>query len=74
LKESTLIFDAFEETYFAARQSDIEDTVHNESFRSHKVVLVSVSQFFDAMFLSEMKKKCYDGVLHLQEIESLTFD
>jgi hypothetical protein len=56
------VFDALEETYFAARHSDVEDIVQKKSFRCHKVVLVSVSQYFDAMFLS-----CYDGVVHLQD-------
>jgi hypothetical protein len=73
LKVSTLVFDVLEETYFAGRHSDVEDIVQNESSRCQKVVFAFDSQYFNAMFLPGMSE-CYDGVLHLQENEKLTFD
>lgn len=72
LKVSTLVFDALEEMYFSGRHTDIEIIVQDKSFRCHKVVLATVSQYFDAMFLSGMRE-CYDGVVRLQEIDSSTF-
>jgi hypothetical protein len=35
LKVSMQVFDALKETFFAARHSDVDDIVHNESFRCH---------------------------------------
>lgn len=72
LKVSSLVFDALEEMYFAGRHTDIEIIVQDKSFRCHKVMLASVSQYFDAMFLSGMRE-CYDGIVRLQGIESSIF-
>jgi hypothetical protein len=59
------VFDALDEMYFASRHSDVEEIVHNESFRCNKVVLVSCFTAFRSGI-----KECYDGVVHLREIES----
>ncbi|XP_045195642.2 kelch-like protein 6 isoform X1 [Mercenaria mercenaria] len=71
-KVSTMVFDALEEMYFAGRHTDVQIIVQDKSFRCHKIVLASVSEYFDAMFLSGMRE-CYDGVVRLQGIESSTF-
>ena len=70
---SSNVYDALEQMYFTGRHTDTEVIVHGKSFRCHKVVLASVSQYFDAMFSSGMRE-CYDGVVQLQEIEDTTFD
>ncbi|XP_052788895.1 kelch-like protein 24 isoform X2 [Mya arenaria] len=71
-KVAMLVFDTLEEMYFAGRHTDVEVIVKDKSFRCHKVVLSSVSQYFDAMFSSGMRE-CHAGVVHLQEIEYTTF-
>ena len=70
---SSKIYDALEQMYFTGRHTDTEVTVQGKTFRCHKVVLASVSQYFDAMFSSGMRE-CYDGIVHLQEIEDTTFE
>ena len=72
LKVSTLLFEALEEMYFTGKHTDVEVIIQDKSFRCHKIVLASVSQYFDAMFSSGMRE-CYDGVVRLQGIESSTF-
>lgn len=72
LKVSTIVYDSLEEMYFSGRHTDVEIIVQDKSFRCHKIVLASVSQYFDAMFLSGMRE-CYDGVVTLQGIETNTF-
>ena len=70
---SANVYDALEQMFFTRRHTDTEIIVHGKSFHCHKVVLASVSQYFDAMFSSGMRE-CYDGVVRLQEIEDSTFD
>lgn len=67
-----MVFDALEEMYFAGRHTDVEVIVEGKSFRCHKIVLASISQYFDAMFSSGMRE-CIDGVVRLQGIDSATF-
>ena len=67
-----MVFDALEEMYFTRRHTDVEIIVEDKSFRCHKVVLASVSQYFDAMFSSGMRE-CHDGVVRLKGIEYTTF-
>ncbi|KAL3871077.1 hypothetical protein ACJMK2_039097 [Sinanodonta woodiana] len=70
---SSVVYGALEEMFHSGRHTDTEIIVQSKSFRCHKVILATVSEYFDAMFSSGMRE-CFNGVVNLHGIECSTFE
>lgn len=53
--------------------TDIKIIVEKKTFNCHRIVLSIMSPYFNAMFVSGMRE-CQDGVVHLQNVESESFE
>lgn len=53
--------------------TDIKIIVEKKTFNCHRIVLSIMSPYFSAMFVSGMRE-CQDGVVHLQNVESESFE
>lgn len=53
--------------------TDIKIIVDKTTFNCHRIVLSIMSPYFSAMFVSGMRE-CQDGVVHLQNVESESFE
>lgn len=53
--------------------TDIKIIVDKTTFNCHRIVLSIMSPYFNAMFVSGMRE-CQDGVVHLQNVESESFE
>ena len=52
---------------------DIQICVEKRIFRCHKIVLSSLSAYFNAMFQSGMRESS-EGTIHIQEVDSNVFE
>jgi len=60
-------------SYIAALYTDVEIQVEKKTFKCHKVILSSFSDYFNAMFSSGMKES-QNNIVYIKDISSLIFE